>query len=82
VPAWECDLVTRADHRGAERVVTLERGVRVVHLDAGPRRPLPKDDIVGLHDEFVDAAERWLRGPVAPTCSTRTTGSQARSPTR
>jgi len=59
----ECDLVTRADHRGAQRVVTLERGVRVVHLDAGPRRPLPKDDIVGLHDEFVDAADRWLRGP-------------------
>jgi len=59
----ECDLVTRADHRGAERIVTLERGVRVVHLDAGPRRPLPKDDLIGLHDEFVDAAEQWLRGP-------------------
>jgi len=58
----ECDLVTRADHRGAERVVTLEPGVRVVHLDAGPRRPLPKDDLIELHDEFVDAAERWLRG--------------------
>ena len=59
----ECDLVTRADHRGAERVVTLEPGVRVVHLDAGPRHPLPKHDLVGLHGEFVDAAERWLRGP-------------------
>src|SRR5262249_34880673 len=56
---------TRADHPGAEPVVTLEPGVRVVHLDAGPRRPVAKSDVIGLHDEFVDAAERWLRGPGA-----------------
>jgi D-inositol-3-phosphate glycosyltransferase len=61
----DCDLLTRADHPGAEPVVTLEPGVRVVHLDAGPRRPVAKQDVVGLHDEFVDAAERWLRGPGA-----------------
>ena len=47
----ECDLVTRADHPGAEPVVSLEPGVRVVHLDAGPRGPVPKHDLVGLHDE-------------------------------
>jgi D-inositol-3-phosphate glycosyltransferase len=59
----ECDLITRADHPEAEPVVTLEPGVRVVHLDAGPRRPVVKQELGGLHDEFVDAAERWLRGP-------------------
>ncbi|GMU77615.1 MAG: D-inositol 3-phosphate glycosyltransferase [Acidimicrobiia bacterium] len=62
----ECDVLTRADRHGVPAVVSPERGVRVVHLDAGPRRPVPKDELLELHDELVDAAARWLgrRGPV------------------
>jgi D-inositol-3-phosphate glycosyltransferase len=59
----ECDLVTRADQSGIARVVRIAPGVRVVHLDAGPRRPVSKTELLDHHDELVDAAARWLRGP-------------------
>lgn len=59
----DCDLITRADHPGAPRVTGLEPGVRLVHLDAGPRRSVPKADLLDYHDEFADAAAAWLEGP-------------------
>lgn len=52
----ECDVFTRADHAEQPPVVELEPGVRVVHLDAGPRRPVPKAALAHLVDELVEAA--------------------------
>jgi D-inositol-3-phosphate glycosyltransferase len=59
----DCDLLARAERPGLPRVVRLEPGVRVVHLDAGPARPVPKAELLAHHDELVDAAARWLGGP-------------------
>ncbi|MFO1537298.1 MAG: glycosyltransferase [Actinomycetota bacterium] len=61
----ECDLITRAEHPGTPRVVRIAPGVRVVHLDAGPRHPIAKSALAAHHDELVDAAARWLEGPGA-----------------
>jgi D-inositol-3-phosphate glycosyltransferase len=76
----ECDVYTRAEHGSQPAVVEVERGFRVLHVDAGPRTPVPKHDLPGLVDEFVDASmlrilERepvdllhgnyWLSGAVA-----------------
>lgn len=61
----ECDLLARAEQPGTPSVVPLEPGVRVVHLDAGPRHPVPKAELLAHHDELVDAAARWLGGPGA-----------------
>ena len=58
----DCDILARAERPGAPTVVSLEPGVRVVHLDAGPRRPVPKAELLGHHDELVDAAAGWLGG--------------------
>lgn len=59
----ECDLLTRADRPGVPTVVPLEPGVRVVHLDAGPRRRVPKAELLSHQGELVDAAAGWLEGP-------------------
>ena len=60
----ECDLVTRADHPGAEPVVDARAGVRVVHLDAGPRRPVAEARPRRARTTSSSTpAERWLRGP-------------------
>ena len=56
-----CDILTRAEHRDQPEVVELEPGLRVVHLDAGPRRPVAKHDLVGLLEELVDAARSHLQ---------------------
>jgi D-inositol-3-phosphate glycosyltransferase len=52
----ECDVFTRADHAEQPPVVDLEPGVRVVHLEAGPRGPVPKAALPGLVDDLVAAA--------------------------
>lgn len=56
----ECDVLTRADHPGQAPIVDVEPGVRVVHLDAGPRAPVGKAALPGLLDEMVDAARAHL----------------------
>ncbi|MEJ5915810.1 glycosyltransferase [Pseudokineococcus sp. 1T1Z-3] len=42
----EVDVYTRRDDEALPRVVPLSPGVRVVHLDAGPPLPLPKDALL------------------------------------
>ncbi len=51
----ECDVYTRAQRRGAPRVVDVEPGFRVVHLPVGPPAPVSKDDLVDLVDDLADA---------------------------
>jgi D-inositol-3-phosphate glycosyltransferase len=55
----ECDIFTR---RAADEpeVVELEAGLRVVHIDAGPRTPLPKERLVAHLDEFVLGARAFM----------------------
>jgi len=55
----ECDLLTRGDGSGSD-VVEVGPGVRVVHLPVDPGGPVAKDTLLDLHDDLVDAAERWL----------------------
>jgi D-inositol-3-phosphate glycosyltransferase len=62
----ECVVLTRADHAEQPPAVEVEPGFRVVHLDAGPRRPMSRAELVGLVDELVGAASDRLTeiGPV------------------
>ena len=57
----ECDVLTRAEHPEQPPIVELEPGLRVVHLDAGPRAPVPKRALPALLDELVAAAREHLR---------------------
>ncbi|HZU11889.1 MAG TPA: glycosyltransferase [Chloroflexota bacterium] len=51
---YEVDVFVRRDDPNARRVVPLARGVRVIHLKAGPAVPLFKDDIWPYMPEFRD----------------------------
>jgi D-inositol-3-phosphate glycosyltransferase len=55
-----CDVLTRAEHPEQPPIVELEAGLRVVHLDAGPRAPVEKHTLPELLDELVDAARTHL----------------------
>jgi len=76
----ECDVYTRAEHRTQPAVVQVEPGFRVLHVEAGPRAPVAKDELAALVEPFVDASMRrmlerepvdvlhgnyWLSGAVA-----------------
>jgi D-inositol-3-phosphate glycosyltransferase len=76
-----CDVYTRAEHPDQPRLVVVEPGFRVVHVDAGPRGPVPKEALPRLVDDFAEAmldgmmacgrhyealhANYWLSGQVA-----------------
>lgn len=56
----DCDVLTRADHPDQPPIVELEPGLRVVHLDAGPRRPVEKLELLDLMDELVEQGRHHL----------------------
>ena len=55
------DIFTRRDG-DLPRVEEIEPRLRLVRIDAGPARPLDKEDLVPLLDEFVDGARRFIAG--------------------
>ncbi len=76
----ECDVYTRAESLHQPAIVQVEPGFRVLHVDAGPRIPVPKHALHDLVEPFADAAlarmleqdpvdvlhgNYWLSGAVA-----------------
>jgi D-inositol-3-phosphate glycosyltransferase len=57
------EVYTRRDAPDLPDVVTLARGVRVVHVPAGPPEPIPKEELLGHMAEFRDWMIRRLRDP-------------------
>ena len=41
-------------------VIDVAHGVRVIHLDAGPKGPIAKNSLPRLFDELTDAADLWI----------------------
>ncbi|MEV0598928.1 D-inositol-3-phosphate glycosyltransferase [Streptomyces sp. NPDC050315] len=58
----EVDLFTRCRGEGRRPWTSLAPGVRVRHLQAGPRRPLPKEEMPGRLAEFSLALLRDAAG--------------------
>ncbi|MGQ4615929.1 glycosyltransferase [Nocardia sp. R7R-8] len=56
----EVTVFTRREEADAPHTVTAEPGYRVVHVPAGPARPLPKDELLPHMVEFgVFLREQW-----------------------
>jgi D-inositol-3-phosphate glycosyltransferase len=60
------DVLTRAEHPEQPPVVVVEPGFRVLHVDAGPRAPVPRHEFPDLVVPFSDAARVQLE-----RCGTR-----------
>jgi D-inositol-3-phosphate glycosyltransferase len=54
------DVLTRAEHADHGQSVVVEPGFRVLHLEAGPRAPVPKHLLPDLVGEFCDAARDYI----------------------
>lgn len=55
----DVDIFTRRDG-DLPRVEQIEPHLRLVRIDAGPARPLDKEAVVPLLDEFVEGARRFV----------------------
>ena len=66
----ECDVYTRAFDPDLEAVVTVEPGLRVHHVAAGPLAPMAKEQLPQVVEEFTDGVEaRMARGHPADAIS-------------
>jgi D-inositol-3-phosphate glycosyltransferase len=57
----DVDVFTRSQTPGVPEVVPLGPGARVVHIEAGPQRPMPPVDIVAELAGFIDGVEAFQR---------------------
>jgi glycosyltransferase involved in cell wall biosynthesis len=56
----EVTVYTRQDNSKQERIATTQQGYRVVHVPAGPARPVPKDELLPHMAEFTKFVdEHW-----------------------
>jgi D-inositol-3-phosphate glycosyltransferase len=55
-----CDVFTRSEDASDAPVVEVEPGFRVVHVVAGPQAPMPRYELPGLVDPFIEATTRIL----------------------
>jgi D-inositol-3-phosphate glycosyltransferase len=56
----QVDVLTRAEHPEQPPVVVVEPGFRVLHVEAGPKAPVPRSDHPDLVAPFTDAARDLL----------------------
>jgi D-inositol-3-phosphate glycosyltransferase len=56
------DVFTRRDAEALPDIVDLGGGVRVIHVKAGPARPIRKEELLPLMTEFTAVVERHCRG--------------------
>jgi D-inositol-3-phosphate glycosyltransferase len=54
------DVFTRRDNASAPEIVQWRPGVRVIHLEAGPPRPRPKDELWPYMPDFRDSLLRFM----------------------
>ena len=55
------DVFTRLQTPGTPQVVALGEGARVVHIEAGPQRPVPPAAAMDDLDEFIDGVATFQR---------------------
>ncbi len=57
---YEVDVYTRWDDPTRDQIIAYLPGVRVIHVAAGPRRVLPKEQLFGFMDEFAANMEAFI----------------------
>lgn len=58
---WEVDIFTRADKKRKKKVVSINKKVRVIRLQAGPLRYVPKSKLTPHLPEFIGNLLSWQK---------------------
>lgn len=62
---YDVDVFTRRDAEDLSEIVDWQQGVRIIHVPAGPARPIPKEELLPYMDEFTAFVVNWCRTQVA-----------------
>jgi len=58
---FEVDVFTRRDNPNFKEIVDYYPGVRVIHVDAGPPAPVPKEQMLPFVQEFSDNIIKFIK---------------------
>ena len=58
---YQIDIFTRKDDESLPEIVEWLPGIRVVHVEAGPAREVPKEQLLGFMDEFTTSMVSFIR---------------------
>jgi len=58
---FDVDVFTRSQDPAIPEVVSLGPGARVIHVPAGPARPIPRPAVAGHLPAFIDGVEAFRR---------------------
>lgn len=57
----QIDIFTRWDDPALPQVVACQEKIRIVHVEAGPKRPVPKEDLLPYMERFRAEMVRFIR---------------------
>jgi len=57
---YRVDIFTRRDDAQAPETIQWRDAVRVIHIDAGPPRPVPKEELLPYMDDFTRNMSSWI----------------------
>jgi D-inositol-3-phosphate glycosyltransferase len=63
---YQVDVFTRWSEAEQPEIVQWQPGIRVIHIQAGPRAYLPKEEMLPLMDEFTHNTIRFFREQSTP----------------
>ncbi len=55
------DIFTRWEDRNLEEEVNMGFNVKTVHIKAGPKKIIPKEDLFPFMDEFTKNLARYIK---------------------
>ncbi len=58
---YEVDVFTRWENADQPRIVNWKKGVRVIHVNAGPRECVPKEQLLPFMDEFTMEMFKFIK---------------------
>jgi D-inositol-3-phosphate glycosyltransferase len=57
---YEVDIYTRWDSEAPSQIIEYSPGVRVIHIEAGPKKFIPKEELFQYMDEFAAGMMKFI----------------------
>lgn len=58
---YEVDVFTRWEKADQPRIVNWKKGIRVIHVNAGPKECIPKESLLPFMDEFTQDMLKFIK---------------------
>ena len=58
---YDLDIYTRWEDSSLPKVINWMHGIRIIHVEAGPKEPIPKEELLPLMDQFREDMLSFIR---------------------